>query len=96
VNETLRALVETMRELGVRRLVGTESLHYYGCPYLREVELSDTIPAPPPFDDELELPEETKPAGICIAKGCGEPSGWRMAPAYCRAHGLKEAGVGHG
>src|ERR1700750_2409271 len=58
-----------------------------------EIELTDTIPAPPLADDEeLPLGELTDP-GICKVPSCGKPGGWHMAPEYCREHGLFEAGV---
>lgn len=75
-----------MREAGIRRVEFGED------GYVRSVELADTIPAPPP-DETLDAPDEAKPTGICIAKGCGKASGYRMAPEYCRAHALMEAGV---
>ncbi len=86
-----------MRAAGVKRVHIKGELGHLGEPMFDEIELFDTIPSPPPEDPPMftdELPaDEPKPEGICKASGCGKPSGWRMAPDFCREHGLFEAGV---
>jgi len=78
-----------MRAHGVRRAVFTESGE------AAELELLDTIPAPPSFD-EPEAPNEEKPPGVCAYGSCGDPANSPIVPGYCRSHALKLAGVGNG
>jgi len=97
---SLKTLVDEMRSLGIRAVafkgeVGPTMDCVRDLP-LEFIELSDTIPAPPPPEDEsFELPEEPKPAGICKYAKCGEPANSGVAHGYCRPHGLKMCGVGH-
>jgi hypothetical protein len=87
----LCAFTSNLRKAGVRRLVFGEPADFAGFPIL-EIELSDTIPAPPSFEalDETEPP---KPPGTCIAIGCMEPGGWHFDRRYCAPHGRAAAGV---
>lgn len=90
----LAELVAEMRSSGLRALevegleleVGTHTVR------VRRVDLGDTIPAPPSFDDvtETAIP---KPAGSCAHSNCEQPAGWRLAPDFCRHHGMQLAGV---
>jgi hypothetical protein len=79
------ALAREMRANGIRRLRLPSGL---------ELELFDTIPAPPPEDNSLlpTQPDELKPDSQCRGIGCAEPGGW-MGTRFCRAHGLAVAGV---
>jgi hypothetical protein len=98
---TFERAVELMRANGVRRVAFAEQ---HEMPVLgernnmwvklSEIELFDTLPAPPP-EPELELltqPDELKPENQCHALGCAESGGW-MGTRLCRAHGLASAGV---
>lgn len=92
---SLDDLAGMLRRSGVRRVVFSNPFDVCGVA-LQELELTDTIPAPPPSEEEsLELPEEPKPAGICKYANCGEPANSGVARGYCRPHGLKMCGVGH-
>ena len=88
---TMKEMADDMRAAGVKR---ARFSNHGELGLVEELELMDTIPAPPTF---VELPsepeEESKPAGICAARGCGEKNGWTIAPQFCRAHGLQAAGV---
>lgn len=101
----LRNFCDAMRSCGVRRVsfgsrdAGAGSFTGFSEDEpigfaLTEIELFDTIPAPPPEDDPLPptQPDELKTEAQCIATGCAESSGW-MGTRYCRAHGLATAGV---
>lgn len=81
----MKTMADMMRAAGVRRarfLDGTE------------LELFDTIPAPPPEDLSLPPTEhaELKSDSQCVATGCAEQGGW-YGTRYCRAHGFAAAGV---
>jgi hypothetical protein len=93
--EVPEELAKMMRRSGVRRIRwGADDL-------VDELELFDTIPAPPPDDFMtpaeiaaiIDPPPEQKPAGICQAIGCNADNGHPFAPEYCRAHALSAAGV---
>ena len=90
--QTLPILIAEMRMMGVKRL---------------ELEL-DAAPEPdrgeskqwadsPELERDTERPAEAKPEGSCAALGCVAPRGGLMggavAPQFCRAHALAEAGV---
>lgn len=106
-------LLAYMRQHGIRRLRNAqmervdEDFRLIG---FEEIELFDTIPAPapterPPQDDAVDLAEmlgvepgtEVKEAGVCIVRGCSEPSGGAMAgrlsPEMCRDHALQMGGA---
>lgn len=78
-------MAHLMRSHGVRRMRLADGF---------EIELFDTIPAPPLEDDALPVTqhEELKPESQCVGIGCSEPGGW-MGTRFCRAHGLATAGV---
>lgn len=88
-------LSKFMHDAGIRRLRFSKPFEIIvdGEPlFLDEIELYDTIPAPPPFEGELET-EPEKPPGTCIAFGCMEPGGWHFDRRYCGPHGRSAAGV---
>lgn len=92
---TFQELIDEMRCHGVKRVAFHTPLRAWDMEF-SELELSDTIPAPPPPEDEsFEPPEEPKPAGVCKYANCGEPANSGVARGYCRPHGLKMCGVGH-
>lgn len=78
-------LCKVMRDNGVRRMRLPDGF---------EIELSDTIPAPPYFETMPTdfPPAESKDPSLCQGVGCALPGGWHATP-YCRAHGLSAAGV---
>jgi hypothetical protein len=95
--------VAYMRDCGIKRvsfgqmqpMVFVDNGEGGGKPWIRgviELELSDTIPAPPPAFETLDE-EPEKPAGTCIALGCSEPGGWHFDTRYCGPHGRAAAGV---
>jgi hypothetical protein len=91
----LSALVNLMRENSIRRMVAPVDRPFLidePTGALVELELSDTIPAPPPAFETLDE-EPEKPAGTCIALGCSEPGGWHFDTRYCGPHGRAAAGV---
>jgi hypothetical protein len=87
-------MVGWMRTQGVRRvsLDWSRDKDGDGRADIVELELSDTIPAPPPAFETLDE-EPEKPAGTCIALGCSEPGGWHFDTRYCGPHGRAAAGV---
>lgn len=97
----LEELVHALRSAGVRRLRVAQQNNCYSMQVdlhdktlsIDEIELGDTIPAPPPFEQETDLAEPDKPAGICIALGCMEPGGWHFDARYCGPHGRSAAGI---
>jgi len=91
---TMRQLTDEMRAAGIKKIRFQESEPGQD-QVIIEVELSDTIPAPPSFD-EPEQPEEEKPPGVCRYKGCGDAANSPIVAGYCRSHALKLAGVGNG
>lgn len=98
--------IEFMREHGIKAanfspgfLVRTRHIDEDGS-FITRIELSDTIPAPPPVDwvdsdgngGEVAFAESLKDPSLCQGVGCALPGGWHATP-YCRAHGLSAAGV---
>jgi hypothetical protein len=88
---TFQELIDEMRRHGVKRVVFRKPLLAWDMEF-SELELSDTIPSPPPAFETLDE-EPEKPAGTCIALGCSEPGGWHFDTRYCGPHGRAAAGV---
>jgi hypothetical protein len=91
----LREIADEMRSAGVKRIAFDDSVVLLMAgegQCVSEIELSDTIPAPPPAFETLDE-EPEKPAGTCIALGCSEPGGWHFDTRYCGPHGRAAAGV---
>jgi hypothetical protein len=90
----MRELADEMRAAGARRVRLSEVETPNGTRAIIELELLDTIPAPPPFEELLPeaSPEPGKDPSLCAGVGCSLPGGWHATP-YCRAHGLSAAGV---
>ena len=85
---SMKEWADEMRAAGVRRA------RFSAHGNVEELELLDTIPAPPPFDP-LELDAKAEPGkdpSLCAGVGCSNAAGWH-GTAYCRAHGLSAAGV---
>lgn len=89
----LNGVADEMRKAGVRRLAFVTGMTF-GPAEVKEIELSDTIPAPPSFETMPTdfPPAENKDGGLCQGVGCALEGGWHGTP-YCRAHGLSAAGV---
>lgn len=84
----MKEVAEEMRANGILRA------RFFESGALSEVQLSDTIPAPPSFETMPTdfPPAESKDPSLCQGVGCSLPGGWHATP-YCRAHGLSAAGV---
>lgn len=85
---SMKELAGEMREAGVQRA------RFSAHGNVEELELLDTIPAPPSFETMPTdfPPAESKDPSLCQGVGCALQGGWQ-GTAYCRAHGLSAAGV---